>query len=194
MGDAVDWALRIVVNTIIQKIDRLAIAAVASAVTQTTTAAAAWATGSADILLDLELAKAAVDGQEMGYRADTVLMSNTKYAYMIADDKIATLRRRESTDNPVYGGTIESVAGLKILKTPVGNMPGGLDAVWVLDSRAVGGMADENGADPGYASGENGVQVQTRRVAERDAWHMWARRITVPVVTDPLAGRKITGS
>jgi len=194
MGSAVDWALRIVVNTVVQKIDRLAIAAVASAVTQTTSAAAAWSTGSADILLDLELAKAAVDGQEMGYKADTVLMSNTKYAYMIADDKIATLRRRESTDNPVYGGTIESVAGLKILKTPVGNLPGASDDVWVLDSRAIGGMADETDRDPGYAQSDNGVQVQTRRVPERDVWHMWARRITVPVVTDPLAGRKVTGS
>jgi hypothetical protein len=194
MGDAVDWALRIVVNTVVQKVDRLAIAAVASAVTQTTTAAAAWSTGSADILLDLELAKAAVDGQEMGYRADTLLITNTLYAYLVADDKIATLRRREATDNPVYGGTIETIAGLKILKTPVANMPGGVEAAWVLDSRAVGGMADENGNDPGYAQGDNGVQVQTRRVAERDAWHMWARRITVPVVTDPLAGRKITGT
>lgn len=193
MGDAVDWALRIVVNTVVQKIDRLAIAAFASAVTQTVAAAAAWNNASANILLDLELAKAAVDGQEMGYRADTVLMSNTKYAYMVSDDKIATLRRREATDNPVYGGTIDSVAGLKVLTTPVANMPGGTDRIFVFDSRAVGGMADENEQDPGYASGDNGVQVQTRRVPERDLWHMWARRITVPVVTDPLAGREITG-
>ncbi len=80
-----------------------------------------------------------------------------------------------------------------MLKTPVANMPGGVDKVYVFDSRAIGGMADENDMDPGYASGENGVQVQTRRVPERDLWHMWARRITVPVVTDPLAGREITG-
>jgi hypothetical protein len=194
MGNAVDWALRIVVNTIIQKIDRLAIAAVASAVAQTTTATAAWTTTSADILLDLELAKAAIDGQEMGYKADSVLLTNTKYAYLVANDKIATLRKRETTDNPVYGGTIESVADLKILKTPVGNMPSGTNDVWVFDSRALGGMADETEMDPGYASGENGVQVQSRRVAERDVWHMWARRITVPVVTDPLAGRKIAST
>ncbi|GGN39533.1 hypothetical protein FHR83_006699 [Actinoplanes campanulatus] len=194
MGSAVDWALRIVVNTIIQKIDRLAIAAVASAVTETVAAAAVWTGSSADILLDLEKSKAAVDGQEMGYKADTLLIDNTLYAYLAADDKIATLRRRESTDNPVYGGVIETIAGLKVLKTPVANMPGAASAAWVVDSRALGGLADENELDPGYASSENGVQVQTRRVAERDAWHMWARRITVPVVTDPLAGRKITGT
>ncbi|MFJ8690289.1 phage major capsid protein [Micromonospora wenchangensis] len=195
MGSAVDWALRIVTNTVVQKVDRLAIAAVASGITATPiTATAAWNNSGATILRDIELAKAAVDGQEMGYRADTILMTNTKYAYMVSDDKIATLRRRETTDNPVYGGEVETIAGLKVIVTPVANMPGGTDDVYVLDSQALGGMADETELDPGYATAENGVQVQTRRVAERDVWHMWARRITVPVITDPLAGRKIAST
>ncbi|MFI7073572.1 phage major capsid protein [Micromonospora sediminicola] len=195
MGSAVDWALRIVINTVVQKIDRLAIAAVASGITATPiNAPAAWNNSGAGILRDIELAKAAVDGQEMGYKADTILMTNTKYAYMVSDDKIATLRRRETSDNPVYGGEIEKIAGLKVLTTPLANMPGGADDVYVLDSQALGGMADETELDPGYATAENGVQVQTRRVAERDVWHMWARRITVPVITDPLAGRKISGT
>ncbi|MEU7978240.1 hypothetical protein AB0B63_06880 [Micromonospora sp. NPDC049081] len=195
MGSAVDWALRIVVNTVVQKIDRLAIAAVASGITATPiTATAAWNNSGATILRDIELAKAAIDGQEMGYRADTLLMTNTKYAYMVSDDKIATLRRRETTDNPVYGGEVETIAGLRVIVTPVANMPGGTDDVYVLDSQALGGMADETEMDPGYAMSENGVQVQTRRVAERDVWHMWARRITVPVITDPLAGRKIAST
>ena len=195
MGNAIDWALRIVINTLIQKIDRLTIAAIASAVNSTpVSATAAWSANGATILRDLELAKAAIDGQEMGYRADTVLMTNTKYAYMVSDDKIATLRRRETTDNPVYGGTIETIDGLKVITTPLANMPGGTDTVWVLDSQALGGLADEVEVDPGYATADNGVQVQTRRVAERDVWHMWARRITVPLVTDPLAARQISGT
>jgi hypothetical protein len=195
MGSAVDWALRIVINTLIQKIDRLTLAAIASAVNATPiSAGAAWNTSNATILRDLELARAAIDGQEMGYKADTVLMTNTKYAYMVSDDKIATLRRRETTDNPIYGGTVESIDGLKVITTPVANMPGGVDGIWVLDSQALGGLADETELDPGYATADNGVQVQTRRVAERDVWHMWARRITVPVITDPLAARQITGS
>jgi hypothetical protein len=194
MGNAVDWALRIVVNTVIQKIDRLAIAAFASAVTQTTTATAAWNTASADMLLDLLIAAAAVDGQEMGYKADAVLMSTNKYAYLAANDKIATLRKRETTDNPVYGGVIETVADLKILKTPVANLPGAADDVWVFDSRAIGGMANEDELDPGYARGDNGVQVLVDQVKTRDSWYMQGRRITVPVITDPLAGRKISGT
>ncbi len=193
MGDAVDWALRILVNTVVQKIDRLAIAAFVSAVTDTLTGSD-WTGSTPKILLDIEKAKAKVKGREMGYNPDTILLTDAKYAYMAADDKIATLRKRETTDNPVYGGIIDRIANLKVLTTPIGNMPGAADDVWILDSRAIGGMADELDGGPGYAMGENGVQVQTRRVAERDLWHMWGRRITVPVITDPLAGVKITGT
>lgn len=194
MGGAVDWALRKVVNTVVRKVDRLAIAAIASAVTATTTGTDWTDSTVSKILLDIETAKAEIADLEMGYDPDMILLSTTKYAYLAADDKIATLRRRETSDNPVYGGTIETIAGLKVVKTPLGNMPGGTDDVWVLDSRILGGMADEPDVDPGYATANNGVQVQTRRVAERDAWHMWARRITVPVVQEPAAATKITGT
>ncbi len=193
MGDAVDWALRVLVNTVVQKIDRLAIAAFASMVTDTVTGSD-WTGSTPKILLDIEKAKAKVKGREMGYNPDTILLTDAKYAYMASDDKIATLRKRETTDNPVYGGIIDRIAGLKVLTTPIANMPSAADDVWVFDSRAIGGMADELDLSPGYAAGERGVQVQTRRVPERDLWHMWARRITVPVITDPLAGTKLTGT
>lgn len=193
MGNAVDWALRILTNTVTQKIDRLAIAAFASAVNDTLTASD-WTGGTPKILLDVEKGKAKVAGREMGYRADTILLTDAKYAYLASDDKIATLRKRETTDNPVYGGVIDRISGLKVLTTPIANMPGSADDVWIFDSRAIGGMADEANLDPGYATAENGIQVQTRRVAERDLWHMWGRRITVPVITDPLAGVKLTGT
>ncbi len=194
MGGAIDWALRKVVNTVVRKVDRLAIAAIASAVTATTTGTD-WTDESASrILLDIETAKAEVADLEMGYDPDMILMSNVKYAHLASDDKIATLRRREATDNPVYGGTIETIAGLKVVTTPLGNLPGSSDDVWILDSRILGGMADEPDQDPGYANANNGVQVQTKRVAERDAHLLWARRITVPVVTEPAAATKITGT
>ncbi|MET0416050.1 MAG: hypothetical protein ABW022_08520 [Actinoplanes sp.] len=193
MGDAVDWALRVLSNTVTQKIDRLAIAAFASAVTDTLSASD-WTGSTPKMLLDVEKGKARVAGREMGYRADAVLLTDAKYAYLASDDKIATLRKRETTDNPVYGGVIDRIAGLKVMTTPIANMPGGEDAVWIFDSRAIGGMADEDNLDPGYATADNGIQVQTKRVAERDVWHMWGRRITVPVITDPLAGVKLTGT
>lgn len=193
-GAAIDWGLRKVINTVIRKVDRLAIAAVASAVTNTLTGTDWTNPAAAKILLDIERAKAKVTDLEMGYDPDMVLISTLKYAWLANDDKIATLRKRESTDNPVYGGVIETIGGLKIVKTPLSNLPGGTDDVWIFDSRLLGGMADEPNLDPGYATAESGIQVQTKRISERDAHHMWARRITVPVVQEPASAIKITGT
>lgn len=195
MGGAVDWALRKTTNTITQKVDRLALAAIASLVTATSAAIAVWTSlSTAQMLRDIEVARGVVDDLEMGYDLDTLLMSNTKYALLLSDDKIATLRRREATDNPVYGGNIEEVAGLKIVRTKLANMPGGTDDVWLIDSKNLGGMADEVEVDPGYAVGPNGIQVKSIRKDDVDAWDLQARRITVPVVQEPGAAIRITGS
>lgn len=191
-GDEVDRALRKLLNTVIRKVDRLALAQVASAVSQTSPASAPWDNSAATMLRDIEYAKAVIDDLEMGYHPDTILLSSTRYAELVSDEKIATLRKRETTDNPVYGGQIEILAGLTVVKTSVGNLPS--DDVWILDSQMLGGMADEVNADPGYTVAEMGVQVQTLRKPEIDAWDIWARRITVPVVTEPGAGIRITAT
>lgn len=189
-GSEVDRALRKVVNTVIRKVDRIAIAAVASAVTQTQEASAGWSTDSAAMLRDIELAKAQVADLDMGYMPDTIMMSTQKYALLVSDDKIATLRRRETSDNPVYGGQIERLAGLAVVTTSSGNLP--TDDVWILDSQQLGGMADETDVDPGYSPAEMGIQVQSERIARRDGWDLWGRRITVPVVQETGAAIRIT--
>lgn len=189
-GSEVDRALRKVVNTVIRKVDRIAIAAVASAVSATQQASAAWDSDSAAMLRDIELAKAQVADLDMGYMPDTILMSTQKYALLVSDDKIATLRRRETTDNPVYGGQIERLAGLAVVTTSSGNLP--TDDVWIIDSQQLGGMADETDVDPGYSPAEMGIQVQSERISRRDGWDLWGRRITVPVVQETGAAIRIT--
>ncbi len=55
-------------------------------------------------------------------------------------------------------------------------------------------MADEKLNSPGYVSaGQFGVEAKTER-GKNDNWEARARRVTVPVVTEPLAGVKITGA
>lgn len=189
-GSEVDRALRKVMNTVIRKVDRVAIAAVASAVTQTQVAQAGWEGSSAAMLRDIELAKADIADLDMGYMPDTIMMSTQKYAILVSDEKIATLRKRETTDNPVYGGQIETIAGLAVVTTSSGNLP--TDDVWILDSKQLGGMADETNQDPGYSVAEMGIQVQNERIARRDGWDLWGRRITVPVVQEPGAAIRIT--
>jgi hypothetical protein len=193
MGEEVDRSLRKLLNTVIRKVDRLTIAAIAAAVTQTQTATAVWSDlTSATILRDIERAVGVVEDLDQGYKPDTILMSTGRYAEFASDDKINNLRRRETTENPVYTGEIEVIAGLTILKTSSGNLP--TDDVWILDSKQLGGMADETEVDPGYTVAEMGVQVQTERIAKADAWDMWARRLTVPVVQEPGAAIRITST
>lgn len=192
MGDAVDRKLRKLINSVIAKIDSITISAIGSAITATGAAGAAWDATTTNILRDLEKAKAAIIDLNMGYNPDTVLMSSTKYAEMASDPAVATLRRREDPGNPIYSGKIDIIDDLKVLTTSSANLPS--DDVWVFDSAQLGGMADEMDVDPGYTVSELGVQVQTQRIPERDSFRMWARRITVPVIQEPGAGYKITGT
>ncbi len=191
-GDAVDRALRKLLNSVISKVDAVALAAVAAAVTQTQAAGATWSNASAAIYRDIELAAADVRALNQGYTPDTLLLSDEKYALMLSDPVIASLRRRETSENPIYGGDIERIGKFKVVPAPVGSLP--TDDVWILDSSQLGGMADEVTVDPGYTVAEMGVQVQTTRITARDGWDLQARRLTVPIVQEPGAGIRITGT
>ncbi|MGC5012522.1 hypothetical protein ACLQ2R_17300 [Streptosporangium sp. DT93] len=191
-GDELDRVLRKVVNTIVSKVDAVTLAAVASAVTATIDAdtyGGAWNSTTPQILRAIEVAKAAISDLDMGYEPDTILMSSSTYAIVASDDKVASLRRRETNDNPIYGGQIETIAGLVVVEAPAARLP--TNDVWILDSKQLGGMADEANVDPGYTVDEMAVQVQSKRIAEADAWDVWGRRITVPVVMEPGAAIRI---
>ncbi|GAA3027257.1 hypothetical protein GCM10017559_61690 [Streptosporangium longisporum] len=194
-GDELDRVLRKVLNTVIQKIDALAISAVASAVTATLDAdlhGGAWNGPTPNILRTLEAAKAYISDLDMGYTPDSVLMSSEMYAIMVSDEKVNNLRRRETSDNPVYGGEVEMIDDLVVVKAPAARLPS--SDVWVFDSTQLGGMADETEVDPGYVVAEMGVQVQTERIARANSWDIWGRRLTVPVIQEPGAGLRITNA
>lgn len=190
-GDAASKALRKVVNSIISQVDGVALAAVAAAVSQTQAAVATWQTvATANPFLDVQLAKSKINALNLGYRADTILMGDTKYAYFTANQIVTSQLRREATTNPIYTGEIDTVAGLKVVVSP--NLP--TTDVWVLDSTQLGGMADEADAAPGYTVDQMAIQTQSERKAKRDGWDLWGRRKTVPVVQEPGAAVRITGS
>lgn len=191
-GDEVDRIFRLLINSVIKKVDALAIAKIASNVSATQVATAAWTNASATILRDVENARAQVIDLDMGFNPDTILLKTTKYATLITDDKIANLRQRETTDNPVYGGGFDRFAGLKVVTTSASNLP--TDDVWLIDSTQLGGMADESEVDPGYTVAEQAVQIQSERIPRRDKWDLWGRRITVPIVNEPGAAIRITST
>ena len=190
-GAAVDRALQKVVNSIIKQVDTITMSAVGSALADTGTAgiwdSATLATRKP--LDDILLAIQAIEDRNMGYHPDTLVVSTKAYTYLMLNDSIAQLRKREVSDNPVYTGMIESIAGLTVLKTP--NMAVATSA-YVLDSTQLGGMADEADGAPGYAVADLAVGIQAFRQQE-DCWELQGRRKTVPVVQETGAGQEITG-
>lgn len=190
-GTTIDRSLRKVVNSVIAQVDAIAMSAVASAVTTSVAAVATWSTpATARILFDILKAKATVYGKNLGYLPDTILVDDLHYAYMMSDTAITNALQRENSNNPVYTGQIEKIAGLVIVVSPstVAVNP------YVLDSTQLGGMADEMDAAPGYAMDQLAVQVKGIRIDLNDKWDLQGRRKTVPIVQEPGAACQITGT
>jgi hypothetical protein len=191
-GAAVDRQMRKVVNSIIQQVDSITMSAIASAVTNafnvTGSGGGVWTGATPTIMRDILRAKAAIYALNLGYKPDTLVVNDTQYAYMMTDTNITNAWRRETTDNPVYTGMVETVAGLNVIVSP--NLPA--TTAYVLDSTALGGMADETGGAPGYAVADLAVQIKSIRKEAQDAWDLQGRRKTVPVVQEPGAAIKLT--
>ena len=190
-GSAVDRSLQKVVNSIIKQVDTVAMSAVASAITATTAAGVSWETvATAKPLTDILLAKSKIQELNLGYSPDTLLVSDKAYVYLMVNPDVAALRQREARDNPVYSGSMDVIAGLTVLVSP--NLPAATVAT-VLDSKALGGMADEMDGAPGYSVADLAVQIKSVRKDSQDAWDLQGRRKTVPIVQEPGAGYEITG-
>jgi hypothetical protein len=173
-------------------VDQAVTAAIASAVTATAGAGAVWTSGGATVLRDVMLAQAAIAGQNMGYQADTLLVSDTIWAELASNKDLATLFARENLNNPVYTGRFSNLAGLDVVHVPAANLPGGVGSVaYVLDSQNLGFIATED-LGGGYQRAGDLVESKVIRQDENDAWRLRARVNFAAAVTDPLAGYKIT--
>jgi len=190
---AVERVLLKLANQNVKYVDSVALAAIQSAVTQNTAAAAAWTSSTAQQkLTDIALAKANILALNQGYDPDTVVLSDIAWAYAFAGFTAGGFLPRESDGaNPLITGSFPVIDGMRWLSTP--NLPAA-NQVIVLDSKMLGGMADENIGGPGYASaGGVGVEVKSIREDHEDQWRLRARRVTVPVVQEPASAWKITG-
>ena len=191
-GSAIDRKLRKVVTSVIKQVDSISMSAVGSALADTTTAGS-WdnaTLANRKPLEDILLAVQAIEDRNQGYIPDTLVVSPKGYTFLMLNEFIANLRKRETTDNPVYTGMIEVIANLVVIKTP--NISP-LTSAYVLDSTQLGGMADELDGAPGYAVSDLAVQVKAIRKDDTDSWDLQGRRKTVPVVQETGAGQEITG-
>jgi hypothetical protein len=194
-GRAVEVALIKIANYIVKQVDSVALAVIAASITSNTAAAtAAWSAGTADPLLDLMLAAAAIRALDQGYDPDVAAMSDVSFARMIANSKIIAGLTRESNDTPTARGiaAVQEIAGLTPL--PTNNLPVA-GTVFVMDSSMAGGLGYERIPSPEYQGDPaNGVETWSRRdPAASDKWLVRGRRPIVPIVQEPGAIYKITG-
>lgn len=193
----VNRAFTRLVNQNVMHVDSVAMSVITTAVTSTTAATAQWATAATDaeqILLDVLTANARAQQRELGIELDTIVLDPMTYAHVKAKFIAAGYVPREA-GNPLATGDADflNVEGLLWVPTPHG-MTG--NAV-LADTDLLGGMADEELQSPGYAraaaDGRRGVEVKSIRDEDRDKYRLRARRVTVPVVLEPLAAEVITG-
>jgi hypothetical protein len=184
----VDRGLLKLVNTLVKQVDSVCLSLIASSVTQTQAASAAWSASTATILRDVLKAQATINTLNQGYNPDTLIVDDLTYAYLASDPTILTSARREDSGSAVYSGEFPVVGGLQVLATP--NLPAA--GAWVLDSTMLGGIAEE-ALGGGYAQVGNGVESKAIRDDEVDGWRLRVRRVFVPYVMEPNAAVKITG-
>lgn len=184
----VNKALTRLVNRMVKFVDSAALGVVASKVTATSAASAAWTTAEA-ITESVELAKARAEESGEGHTLDTIILTPTHYARVMALFLKADLLPREAA-NPLITGKWPEVLDLTWLRSP--HVPSTVPLV--INSEELGGMADEDLGGPGYSKADRGIEVKSIRKDETDKYLLRSRRVTVPVVTDPTAGVQITGT
>lgn len=176
-------------NRLTKQFDEVCLSAVASAVTQTQAAEAAWNTAGANPFLDALLSGAKIDELNEGYEVDTILARPTQFARILGAAKILDHLPREGSDAPVLTGRMITIAGFTCIKTT--NLPPSTD-VMVLDSTQLGSIAYEDQGG-GYTGSADGVQTKRFRKEEADGWRLQARKVGVPMVQEPNAALKVTG-
>lgn len=192
--DPVNTALSRVANTIIQHVDGVAMAIIDSKV-QATYAAGDWADDAGAIIDGVLGARAWTQETYIGEGLDlsTVVLKPTAFARVTASFLKSGYLPRENTAN-ITGGVIPDVLGLNWTTSP--NAPS--DPL-LVDRDNLGAMAEENIGGPGYARANTdgtgiGVEVKSIREDEIDGYRLRGRRVTVPIVREPHAGLRLTGT
>lgn len=185
----VDKALRKIANGMIRDVDGTALGVIGSKITQSAAATAAWSDAGAivDSVLSVK-AKAEEDHVEESFDYNVVALKPTQFAKVAGALIKSDLVPRES-GNFVLSGVIPDYLGLTWVTS---NHVPFTDPV-LVDRDQLGGMADEKIVSPGYSS-LDGLEVKSYRTEGRDMYTVQGRRVTVPVVLEPNAGIRITGT
>lgn len=188
-GDPIRRGLTKLVNGVIRDVDSIGMAVIASKVTDTFASAANWST-VAGIVTALAAAKANREDLALGLDLDTIALSGAQWAKVMGLFASAGVLPRENGNPLVNGNFPQNLLGYTWVTSPfiVGSDP------LLVDREQLGGMADEDLQSPDWTrSGQSLVEAYSKRT-NTDSYDVRARRVTVPVVIEPKAGLRITGT
>jgi hypothetical protein len=177
--DVLNRKLTRIRNTIVRKVDTVAIAALNAAPINGSVGTDWSDVATRDAVGDIAKATNKIDNLDLGYVADTVLINPTQELELFLDKSLREALPKENTAaNPIASGRISGLMGLTWYasnRVPVGT-------AYVLASTQAGSLHDE-------------LPLYSRVVdqPERERYLIQAARVTVPVVTDPLAVYRLTG-
>lgn len=185
----VDRALAKIANGMIRHVDGVSLGVIASKTTQEFNSSAEWVDGAAiiDTVLDAQ-AKFEEANTDLSFSYSTIVLTPTQFAKVAAALIKSDFVPRES-QNFALTGVIPDYMGFTWVTSkhvPV------TDPIMV-DREQLGGIATERIQSPGYSS-DSGLEVKSIRQEDTDAYRVRARRVIVPVVLEPRAGVKITGT
>lgn len=173
--------LRMTTNTIIRKMDTVAVAALNAAPILTQAASGDWSTPATDIISDIQTAKSTVSQQDMGYEIDTILLNPAQALDIRKDADIRSVLPRENLGaNPLFS---DDLSGLLGIPNWIESNRVAAGTVFAVQSQIVGSRSDEQGLTSEV------IPDRRRQITYVQAW-----RKVVPYVTDPKAAIKITGA
>jgi hypothetical protein len=204
-GDTIARKLIKMVNQHVTQNDGRILSAIASGVTETYAAGAAWNTSGADPFDDLMHAKAEVDEKNKGFNINSFALKPTKWADLVTRAKILDRLPREGAGNVIVTGRYVQIAGLDFWSTT--ELPPGVSAI-AWDSEMLGSIGWEDiptqegpawvgSARPSAPGDDNptaGVQVRRRPIENGvDGVTIGSRLVQVPMIQEPDAATIITG-
>jgi hypothetical protein len=166
-------------NTIVRKVDRIAMAALRAAPIIQQNASGDWSTAATDIVRDIAVAKNAITRLELGYAPDTVLIHDDQELDLLSDKDIRDAMPRERDNSLIKTGNVGRILGLDFIATSQVNA----GEVFVLQRKVAGSISDE-------------VPLYARPIDEprQERTYVHGARLPAVYVTDPKAVVRITGA
>ncbi len=190
-GGVATRALLKLANTVIRDVDTVTMAVISSVVSSTfASPGGAW-DSAGDVVRALTAIRTQRSDLGLGFDLNTVVLNGDDFATLIGMFINDGALPREAGNLAITGSIPQNLYGFNWVTSPyyLGTNP------LLVDREQLGGMADQNLNSPDWARfGDSGVEGQTQRVSGEDKWTVRARRVTVPVVLEPLAGVQITST